>query len=667
MQFVERGRPRIGRVALALASVFSAAGVMAEEAVLPAMVVQDRNLPEATRTIDSQALEKRAVRNLREILQEEPGVTVGGGPAIAQKIYVRGVEDSMLSTTLDGAPQSGRAFHHQSRLLLDPELIKQVELDRGSSAASAGPGALAGSLRVISKDGRDLLRPGQRLGGIVRGGVSSNEGERFGASLYGLAGEDFDFLLAGNRTHGDDYKAGNGTTQVNSASTQKSGLAKINWRLVPGHSLAVGYQTVEDEGVRYLRPNMWGLGAVRNGPPMPQQMARDTLTATYRYDGQGERPAVEFNVFSDRMTVERTTPTAQANFNKPAGYRWGEQIDARGANLLLSTKLGEASLRYGLNHHRFESAAINARPVSASSSGGEESTVSGLFLEGSLPLGRSVLLGAGARYDWYRYTDNHKQDFSSNGLSPNASLTWLATEALSFRAAASRTRRGAGLKEAFFVDSTTWRNDPDLKAETASNYELGFNYGSGPWSLKGAVFRLNIDDFISTGGNTVSTITNIGNMVSKGYELGGGWRSGPFRAGLTVAYAEPRLNGYDLSETSDGLGVSTGRSWNLNLGYDIAAWNLDLGWNSRLVEKHTYTDSSKTQKSKDGYAVHDLYANWQPLGKDRVRVTFSVRNLFDTFYFDQGTYAYLNSAGSTVYYGYAEPGRDVRLDLSWKF
>jgi hemoglobin/transferrin/lactoferrin receptor protein len=669
MQFAGKLSPRITPIALALSGILPLSDAGAEERTLAPVVVSEKVAAE-TAVVTGAEVERRAARNLGEVLQDTPGVTIGGGPAIAQKIYVRGIEDTLLGTTLDGAPQTGRTFHHQSRLLIDPELIKSVELDRGSAPASAGPGALAGSLRLTTKDGRDLLRPGQTLGAMLRGGMSSNDGGRVGASLYGLAGEAFDFLLSGNRSDTDDYEDGHGTTQENSGSTQQSGLAKFNWRVAPAHRLSLGYQRVEDEGVRYLRPNMWGLGAVRNGPPMPQQTERDTLTATWRYDGDGRLPGLELTVFADEMSVERTTPTAQPRFNKPAGYRFGEAIDARGANLLLNAKLGDVSLRYGLNHHRFEASAINARAVDGSSSGREKSGVDGLFVEGRLPLGAHFVVDAGMRYDWYRLTDNHAQKFTSDGASPSASLTWLATDTLSFRLAASRTHRGPGLKEAFYIDNTLWKNDPDLKAETAENVELGFGYADGPWRLKGSVFHLTIDDYISTGNYispTSTSITNVGDAKSTGYELSGGWTRGPFRAGLAVAYARPKLNGYDLGSASDGLGVSTGRTWTLDLGYQVAAWHLDLGWVSRLVEKHEYTDLPASTKVKDGYAVHDLHANWQPLGQDRLRLTFSVRNLFDAFYYDQGTYAYVDSAGNTVNYGYAEPGRDVRLDLSWKF
>ena len=657
---------RLAPMALAVMGTFAFTGASAEEELSMApVVVSERAEPESTAVITSQDMQARAVRDVREIFENTPGVTVGGGAnPIAQKIYVRGIEDTMLNTTIDGAPQGGWIFHHQSRVMVNPELLKQVELDKGSAPASAGPGALAGSLRLTTKDAGDLLLPGQNFGGIVRGGLSSNDGDRFGGTVFGRVGEDFDFLLSGDRVNTDDYKAGNGVTQVNSGSTQKSGLAKFNWRVAPGHAFYLGYQLMEDEGVRYLRPNMWGLGVVRNGPPMPQKLERGTLTAGYRFAGEGNIPAIDLNVFSDSLKYQRKTPTAQANFNKPAGYTWGEEVDGTGVNLLLTSKVADATLRYGANHHRYDMQVINSRPRDPRSNGQEDSQVTGLFVEGSVPLASQFVLGAGARYDWYNYNDNHKQNFSSNGLSPNASLTWLATDTLSFRASASRTLRGAGLKESFYVDNTTWKNDPGLDPEWATNYDLGFNYETGPWYLKGSVFRLTIDDYITT---STAYITNVGDVESKGYELAGGWRNDNFRAGLAVAEARPKLNGYDLSDANAGLGVSTGRSWIMNLGYNIPAWNLDLAWYTRAVEEHQYTDMTRVQNTKAGYAVSDIYANWTPLGKDKVRVTFSVRNLFDKFYYDQGTYAYRDATGSTVYYGYAEPGRDVRLDLSWKF
>ncbi|PAS97814.1 MAG: hypothetical protein CGU28_03475 [Candidatus Dactylopiibacterium carminicum] len=658
-------------LALAMAGVFQGSHALADDQVLAPVTVTDSVPSEASSTIPAEVIEARRARNLNELLQGENGVTVGSGTAIAQKIYLRGIEDSMLNTTLDGAAQSGRAFHHQSRLLLDPELIKQVEIDRGSSPASAGPGALAGSLRLTTKNGRDLLRSGQTFGGIVRGGVASNEGSHYGASLYGLAGETVDFLLSGNRADNKDYEDGGGQRQHYSAATETSGLAKFNWRPAQGHELSLGYQSVENEGTRYLRPNFWeGQG----NSLMPQTTQRDTLTAAYRFAGDDVRPALDINVFADEMQVERTAEAAMPQFNKPLGYRFGEKLSSDGINALAISKIAGSTLRYGLNHHTYRMSAINPRPpVISGSSGQERSKVTGVFAESETPLLGHFLLGLGARYDWYGYTDNHGQEFSSDGLSPNASLTWLATDALSFRLASSRTLRGAGLKEGFYVDNMRWRNAADLQEETAKNHEIGFTYAEGPWHLKGALFRMQIENFITTTTGSSWLIDNVGTMKSNGYELGGGWQQGDFRTGLSVAHARPKLNGYNLGDEAYGLGVSTGRSWHFNFGHTWQAWNLDLEWMTRVVERHKTTEyliseSRAVTKNKAGYAVHDLYANWHPLGKDRVRVTFSVRNLFDKSYYDQASFAYyVDAAGIQSNRGFAEPGRDLRLDLSWKF
>lgn len=663
--------PRFRPLLLALPGLFSCTLALAQAPALETVDVRDKLVSDVTTTVTSEAVQTRAARSLGEMLRDETAVSVGGGAAIAQKLYIRGMEDSMLNTTLDGASQSGRAFHHQSRLLIDPELIQRVEIDRGAAPASAGPGALAGSIRMTTKDAKDLLRPGQTLGGTVRGGVASNDGQRGGASLYGLAGEQVDFLLSLNRDDNGDYKAGNGTRQTYSGSTQGSGLGKLNWRIAPGHRLSLGYQSVEDEGTRYLRPNFW---QAQGNSLMPQKTTRDTLTATYLYGGSEHLPAMELNLFSDAMKVLRTTTTAQPQFNKPLGYRFGEKIASDGMNLKAATRVGGSTVRYGLNYHRFGMDAINARPPATSiSNGREHSDVKGLFAESSIPLSDQLLLGAGARYDWYGYTDNHAQTIDSSGLSPNASLTWMATDALSLRASAGRTLRGAGLKEAFYVDNTRWKNNPNLQPEKANNVELGFNYTDGPWSAKGTVFRQTIQNFTTTTTGATWAITNVGTMKSDGYELGLAWAGGPWRASLAVASASPKLNGYDLGDEAYGLGVSTGRSWNLGLGHRLAPWNLDVEWLARFVESRTSTEYLISErrtatKRKAGFGVHDVYVHWRPQGDDRLRVSFGVRNLFNKFYYEQGSYAYyVDATGAQSGRGFAEPGRNVRLDVTWKF
>lgn len=661
---------------IALALAYTSAGAWADvgERALAPVLVSEQAYGDTTAVVSADTLARGAARDARETLQNETGVAVGGGgSAMAQKIYVREIEDTLLTVTLDGVPQGGNAFHHQGRILIDPHILKQIEIDKGGTVASVGPGGLAGSVRMTTKEARDMLRPDQKIGGSLLGGVASNDGWNAGGAVYGEVAEAFDFLLYAKHSDNGDYKDGRGITQEKTASTQDSQLAKLRWRLAPGHALAFSYQGLQDEGTRYPRPHMTGIPG--SNTPMPQKLAQQTLTAGYRFVGDGGIPAVDLTVFSDDVENTRTNRGTGPVFGKAVGYSFGERLETSGVNLLLKSKIGTSLVRYGLNYHHREAEAIN--PTKRGGAGGtsrEQSDVSGLFAEGSIPLGSMLLLGLGGRYDWFSYEDNHGQRFVSSGFSPNANLTLQATDALSFRLGASHTVRGAGLKEAFMLDNgpgpLIYRNAANLKEETANNIELGFNYGAGPWSFKGSLFRMTIDDYINlvyrSGPPASASRENVGTVKSHGYELGGGWNNGVVRAGLSVSDAKPMLNGAALGDGDFSLGTTLGRSWQASAGYNLAAWNVDFGWNIRSMQSVTYRPSGATADvRKPGYTVHDLSINWLPMGKDKLRVTFGVYNLFDKFYYNQSTYGY--SAGQGMVLGYADPGRNVRLDLRWQF
>lgn len=655
-------------LAAAVAAALASLAANAAEPTLGEVAVRGQAAPETGLSIGAAELERKAARNVREIFQDEAGVVVGGGgQAIAQKIYVRGLEDTMLTVSMDGAPQGGNLYHHQARVVVDPALIKQVEVDKGTAQASSGPGGLGGAIRFATKDAADLLRPDERFGAMASGGIYSNDGSQAGLAAYGRVLPDLDFLFSANRQDLGDYEAGGGRKQVNSGSNLETGLAKLQWRFLPGHSLTLGHQASSDEGMRFLRPNMVYFAA--NGSPMAQKLTHDVSTATWRHTGDGALPQAEITAYRDDNATWRTNNAAASG--KPAGYRYGETVVGTGVNGLFASRLAGATLRYGFNVQEQESRAFNPTKKGVAGNTGEETTrVTGVFAESALPLAERWLLAGGARYDRFEYTDNHDQKFSSSGLSPNASLSYQATSALSLRTAASRTLRGAGLKESFFIDNgpgpNIYRNVADLRAEKARNLEAGFNYQQGEWSVKGSLYRLTIDDYINTDTRNGYRRLNAGRATVPGYELSAGWKAGDLAASAGVAYSKPRLNGAEFNDTNPGLGLATGRTWTLGLDYEIPAARLEIAWASRWVEEQDYLPVGATTRArKAGYDVHDLRLHWQPLGPDRLRVSLSVLNLFDKFYYSQASYAYNGTLQQML--GYAEPGRDIRLDLSWKF
>lgn len=98
--------------------------------------------------ITEEDIENRNPSSTKYVFAGESFITASGGAAIGQKVFVNGIEESLLSVTIDGARQNKSALHHTGNVLLDPELLKRVEVSEGLAPADAGPGDLAGSISM---------------------------------------------------------------------------------------------------------------------------------------------------------------------------------------------------------------------------------------------------------------------------------------------------------------------------------------------------------------------------------------------------------------------------------------------------------------------------------------------------------------------------------------
>lgn len=664
-------RPFAGIHPLALATMLACIGTAQAQAstepaetTLPAVRVKAQSV-KPTEVVDAKGLGDTQAKDAREVLQSVPGVSVGGGGnAIAQKIYVRGLEDTLLGVTLDGAPQGGYLYHHQGRVLVDPALLKSVQVQKGVASASAGPGTLAGAINFTTQDAADLLAPGHSVGGRLGLGGFSNKGWKASASAYGQSADKaLDGLLSVTRQDIDAYKDGDGQRVIHSGSTQDAALAKLNWQLLPGHRLSLGLNHFNDEGVRFLRPNM--VDFARSGAPMPQTYRRDQVTLGYRSAGGGsDAPAIEATLFGDDNRNERTVTAT--------GRTYGERVEGRGANASATRRFDRHSVKLGVNHHAYEARALNPANVGTGpyGNGRETSSVTGVFVEDTMALAPQWQLSAGLRVDNFRYHDDHDQRFSSTGASPSLGLQYLVSDALKLHASAGSTTRGAGLKESFLLDNGPgYRNVANLQAERSRNLAVGFGAAVGAVVLSGEVFQQKIARYITTGFDADDNAIrhNAGELISRGYELGATTNLGGLQAAASVSHSKPKLNGAPLSDGDFGAGVTTGRTWSLKLTQALPTWGLDLGWTTRVIESLQYAPASDPGQrlSKAGYSVHDVFAVWRSPSVRGLQFKLAVNNLFDKFYYNQATYAFHTGFGKVL--GYPEPGRDVRVELGWAF
>lgn len=137
----------------------------------------------------AQEIERAQARDLKSLLDSEPGVAVRLQPARMSAVFgatgrggneginIRGLEGNQVLLQVDGvrlpmAYDSG-PFVAGRGDYIDVEAFKRVELLRGPSSASYGSDGLAGAVSFLTKDPADLLTLGKPLQGSLKLGYAS--------------------------------------------------------------------------------------------------------------------------------------------------------------------------------------------------------------------------------------------------------------------------------------------------------------------------------------------------------------------------------------------------------------------------------------------------------------------------------------------------------------
>ncbi|CCM73657.1 iron-regulated outer membrane protein (frpB) [Helicobacter heilmannii ASB1.4] len=129
-------------------------------------------------TIGRKELQQRQSNQVNDLFRTRADVNVAGGGYMAQKVYVRGMESRLLRVTIDGAAQNGNIFHHDANTIIDPGMLKEIDVIKGAANASAGPGAIAGKMAMETIGANDFLRRGQTYGGQAAVSFYTNFGYR---------------------------------------------------------------------------------------------------------------------------------------------------------------------------------------------------------------------------------------------------------------------------------------------------------------------------------------------------------------------------------------------------------------------------------------------------------------------------------------------------------
>lgn len=188
--------PSLTPLSLALAALCGPAFAQAPEPTLPKVTVSSTRIespedevPATVTSKTAQEIERAQARDLKTLLDSEPGVAVRQQPARMSAVFgatgrggneginVRGLEGNQVLLQVDGVRlpmfyESG-PFVAGRGDYIDVEAFKRVELLRGPSSASYGSDGLAGAVSFLTKDPSDLLTLGKPWQGSLKLGYAS--------------------------------------------------------------------------------------------------------------------------------------------------------------------------------------------------------------------------------------------------------------------------------------------------------------------------------------------------------------------------------------------------------------------------------------------------------------------------------------------------------------
>ena len=298
--------------------------------------------------ITAEELESYQADDLADVFRLTPSVNVGGSLGIAQKIYVRGLEDSYVNVTVDGAPQTSTLFHHIGRVTLDPALLKEVDVQAGAGEATSGAGAIGGAIRFKTKDVDDLLKDGKAFGATAKVGYArrsinplealngddENDTNTLSLSAYGKLNDNWGVLAYYNTIDRQNFLNGKGEEILGTASNQDLTFVKVSGNITDNQYLSLSYEQRDEEADFSARPN-WH---VQEGDLLyASEATRETYVANYELTA------------NDALNLEVSLYDTVSSF-KGGRFDWYTEISTFGFDVRNTTKLGIHELTYGVDY-----------------------------------------------------------------------------------------------------------------------------------------------------------------------------------------------------------------------------------------------------------------------------------------------------------------------------
>lgn len=490
-------------------------------------------------------------QTLDDAVNVMPGIAASnsGGSRNERLIFVRGFDRFQVPLSIDGIrvylPADNRLDYGR---FLTPD-IAEVQVAKGYASVLDGPGAMGGAINLVTS------KPTRAIEGEVSGTLNlGREAEYAGYSVYGRLGTAHDkwYAQASFARNFQDHwdLAGGYTPTIGSAEGggHRDFSRTADWRL----NLKAGFtpNATDEYSINYTRQEGEKNAPLHVTDPLSAQRfwtwpywnldSIYFLSTTALSEHATLKTRVYYNTFDNLLRAfndrTQTTQTLGRAFNSYyADKAWGGSAE-------LSVEVSSADRLTIAAHYRrdkhvewqqsFPSGVTEPHQTNV------EDTYS-LAAENRFALMPALSLTLGVSYDWrdlkkaeeygtppgggsariFSYPLKNADAFNAQGQ-----LLWTPDANTRIHASISSRARFPTIFERFSTQFGTAASNPGLKAERATNYELGLSRQFGTLHIEGAAFYSDISDAVVSvrpagfPANT-SQRQNLGNATYYGAEL----------------------------------------------------------------------------------------------------------------------------------------------------
>lgn len=655
--------------------------------------------PGAVSVISPEIIEREQSSNMIDLLNLVPGFNLDYdvGRDIGRNFTLRGfgfTDEDRVIVKVDGARRSFNFANQISTFGIDPEMLREVEVVRGSSSVVHGGGAFGGVMEMRTKDARDLLRGDEAFGTRLKLGYNDNNRRHLAAHVFGTNAErNFDYLVSALGTNARTHKLAGGV-EVPTRNDKREGMLKLRYAPASDHELHFKLQSATMD-VQNPWNTLWHLTEWTDTEITGRHQQQD-VAASWYYTPANSWINLAVDVFANRTEYDRKI------WDLPPIDEYSGLIDRNryaGVNAQNLTRFDTGAVHHTVQFG-FDTTARTedqfdkyTREYALLASA--QSRDYGVYVQDSMTFGErgqwEVL--AAVRHDRFQreagrlshpLPEESADTYSSQRWSPRLGLGWQANDWLRLFANYSEVFRAPSAFELYATGAgnpwTYWVPNLGLKAEVGREVEAGVALDLGALAKVDALlfklnaFRGDFEDFIDlvdidprtpvpgdtgVGGSLrgrLNQYRNLDSVVRRGVEVEGNFRHGRWSADLVYSRLKVRddLTGLDVPHAFADKML-------LTAGYRIAPIDVQVDWrlNWYFAAPNLPARNASGQLLIDrSFKTHDVFIGWRPRAWQDFALSGGVRNLFDQEVVRPGYPAGTTRVGI---------GRSVFAEVSWQF